>query len=237
MGDEDELERLARKGTDRRARRRERERSSIERTRTRAESAERALAIDSLDRWARVRRLGVVLLMIGALVVVGQSRTGKPSIGEFFAIAGGALLALFLGLLLADRAGGPIAARELRRFGALPFRFPVDAYGVALGKQRQICSPRLTVTFAAPVSTADRTLIADAIEGVTARSRACWSGDELVIESEPIDTVFRPVRMRGGSTKDYFSNHRVHAWVRAVIDGALVPVHRRTPVQAVSVAL
>ena len=239
MGEDEPLARLARRGAARQTRQVARATHEAARDRARAQAARRALAIESLDRWARLRRLFIAVLCIGAVVAVGAvvATRGKPSALEYFAIVGGTLLALFVGLLASEKAAGVFAAWELHKLARLPFRFDTEGYRNALGSKRDVCSPTLMVAFAVPVAIADRALITNAIAGAAAGARATWSADELCIESSPLDTVFRPVRTRGGGAKSFYSNHRVHTWVHAVVAGALVPIHGRAPIESVAVSL
>jgi hypothetical protein len=234
----DELEKLASKGRDRQERLRDRSRKSADQQKIRDEKSERARAIESLDRWARVRRLVITLGFFGGIIAVARTH-GDPRPSGLYALVLflGALATFALALFLAEKAASLFAASELRALRDLPFQFDAEKYRAALGKKRAVCSPTLTVTFADTVADDDRDLMADAVTGAVSKAKASWSGSSLRIESEPIDTVFRAVRTRGGAGKSYNSNHKVHNWVRTIMRKAIVPMHQRAPIETVSVHL
>ena len=237
MGDDEGLEKLSRKGNERQQHHSTRAAKSADRDRARAEAEQRGLAIESLDRWARFRRVIILFACFGGLVAYATTREEKPAGLAAFATVGVMLVALAVGLFLAEKAAGLFAASELRKLRRLPYRFDVDAYRAALGTKRSTAQPRVTVQFTTSVADADRELVADAVQGAVKNAQASWSGDALHISTDPITTVFRPVRTRGGGAKSYHSNDRVHKWLRSVILRALAPIHRRAAIESISVEL
>ena len=229
---DDPLETLANEGRERSGRRRDAAQDAAQRDRDRADESQRALAIEALDSWARVRRLVVAGAFLGGIVVLARLYDKASWLG-----AGAYFGCFVIAMLIAEKSSALFAARELRALRELPFRFDADAYRTALGKKRATCRPSLTVTFADTVAGADRDLIADASTGAVQQARASWSGDSLRIESDALDTVFRDLRTRGGAARTYHSNHKVHQWVHAVLRKALVPTHRRLAIDSVSVHL
>lgn len=232
-----ELEDLAGKGRQRQDERRTRERGSAARDRERAARKADALAVESLDRWGRVRRAAIAVAVFGGIALVAATRSGSPQASALFAIVGGALVTLFLGLWGSHKAAGLFAAHELRKLERLPFAIDVAAYRAAMGRKRSTCTARLTVHFAGAIEEADRSLFADAVAGGVTVADAAWSNGTFALTSEPLTTVFHAPRTRGGASRTYHGNYRVHCWVRTAIHGVLVPIHRRSAITSVEISL
>lgn len=173
--------------------------------------------------------LAVAAVLIGAAIAAGVIAKLAP-VG--YVMGGGAVALLALAvvwIVLGKRA--ETAGHDWIR--ALPFRFNADDYLEALAGMRMNSAVELSVTFSDPPTDADRELYGSACAGAVDLESRSWKPHTLSLRSGKMSTYY-PAQ---NGNESYFTNALVHAWVKALIDRVLRPLHDRGLITSVRVAV
>lgn len=231
-----DLEQLAQRGREQQERAARYQRVQLQYAQAARERDADRMVRRALGHHVRPATLAIAVPLGLAAVIIPMVLSPMGGVLDFIVTMGVAALGMGAVIAAVLLLGRRRYAAQMRWLQSLPFSFASEAYLHALAEQRFTSLVTLSLRLGRPASDAERATIGAAISGGADIHGWAWQSDFLQVVSPRLTTG----RMNYGSTTNMpqtasFDNAPIHRWLRATVEGALLTVHARYPLNSVSV--